>query len=368
MPIFKIIDTDAACTPAFLAAWRTLSERARIANPFWDPDFCLPAIAVLAPGAIQLATLSDSGGALKALAPFSLNRTMMLGPKVAMLWTHDYIPLTSPLIDPDDDTAFETLISGIALASASPVIATHLKDYSRLGKISKNRLLSLIISEHSRAAIKSSQSGEEYRRTALSRQRRQGLERRLRRLKERTAHLGALEIELCTQPKAIAAELEAFLRLENASWKGQHKTALLSNANHAALARDAITRLAARNMASIATMKAGETLVASLLLCHLDRKVFSWKIAFDETYREYSPGAQLMARFMDSILNGQDHFELDSCTAPDNTIANALWGNREIIKTVIFASPQQSTRAHLIQRAEQIKHHAKRAARALIRI
>ena len=364
--MFQIIDNDTTFTPQFVANWRTLSERARIPNPFWDPDFCIPAMSLAPPNTIKIATITKTDGSLAALVPFTLKRMMKVGPKIAALWTHDYIPLGTPLVTTDDETAFQSLLHGIMNETGSPLLAYDLKQFTELGTLSSDMIATHVINEGNRAALKSTEAGEIYRRQTLSKQRRQGLDRRFRRLKERTAHLGKLEIDLCRDPEIIPSRFEAFMRLEKIGWKGGNKTALLNNEKHAAFARAVALNLANRRSAMVATLKAGETVLAALTLFKINGEAFSWKTTFDENYKECSPGTQLLARFADPIMGDGDSFLLDSCAAPNNEIANAIWGERVLVQNVIFSKPAQSALASAIKRTEQLKQQTKQTAKSII--
>ncbi|MEP2943099.1 MAG: GNAT family N-acetyltransferase [Hyphomicrobiales bacterium] len=365
-PMFQIIDDKAALSPQFVAAWRALSERAYVPNPFWDPHFCIPAMTLATPGTIKIATLTNPDGSLAALAPFTLKRVMKVGPKVAVLWTHDYIPLGTPLIAAADETAFQSLLLGIMNETGSPLLAYALKQLPKLGTLSKDIIATHVINTHHRAALQSSEPGETYRRATLSKQRRQGLDRRFRRLGERTAHLGKLEIDLCRDPEIIPSRFEAFMRLEQVGWKGGNNTALLSNKLHADFARDAALKLAQRQSAMVATLKAGETVLAALTLFQINGETFSWKTAFDNNYKECSPGTQLLARFADPVMGCGEPFRLDSCAAANNEIANAIWGERVCVQNIIFSTPSQSTQANAIKHAEQLKQQTKQKLKSIL--
>lgn len=367
-PMFQVINYNAALPLQFVAAWRTLSELSRVPNPFWDPDFCIPAMALVAPDTIKIATLTNPDGSLAALAPFTVQRLMKFGPKVATLWTHDYIPLGTPLVATDNEQAFEALLNGIVTETGAPLLANDLKQMQKLGTISKDIISTHIINTHQRAALKSTQPGEIYRRTTLSKQRRQGLDRRFRRLRERTTHLGTLEIDLCRDPELVPSRFEAFMRLEKIGWKGGNRTALLSNESHATFARNAALNLAARRSAMVATLKAGETVLAALTLFQINGETFSWKTTFDENFSACSPGTQLLARFADPIMGNGESFQLDSCAAPNNEIANTIWGEREIVQNVIFSTPAQSALATTLKHTEQLKQGTKQTAKSLLNL
>ena len=117
----------------------------------------------------------------------------------------------------------------------------------------------------------------------------------------------------------------------------------------------------------VATLKAGETVLAALTLFQINGEAFSWKTTFDENYKECSPGTQLLARFADPIMGNGEKFSLDSCAAPNNEIANAIWGEREIVQNIIFSTPAQSALASVIKYSEQLKQRAKQIAKAILK-
>lgn len=363
--IVHIIDNSAALTPQFVSEWRALSESARVPNAFWDPDFCIPAMT-LEPNKVKIAALRNKAGAMKALAPFTMERVMKVGPKVACLWTHDYIPLGTPLVSADDDQAFSTLIDGIMRETGTPVIAEELKALSKLGSLANKPIESHVISQHQRAALHSDLSGEDYRKQTLSKQRRQGLDRRYRRLIERTKHLGPLEIDLCRDADLVPSRFEAFMRLEKIGWKGGNKTSLLNNETHATFARSIALKFAQRQSAMVATLKAGETVLAALALFKINGEVFSWKTTYDENYKNCSPGTQLLARFADPIMGKGEMVKLDSCAAPHNDIANTLWGERESVHNVVFSNKNHSAIASAIKHAQQLQQHAKATTKSIL--
>ena len=90
-PKFQVLAGNKMKEESFINTWRELSEHAIVPNPFFDPDFCLPAIDALAKGRISVATVYDGDGVLIALAPIWVSRFAHVGPKTAHIWTHDYI-------------------------------------------------------------------------------------------------------------------------------------------------------------------------------------------------------------------------------------------------------------------------------------
>lgn len=351
---------------AFVDAWRALSEQALVPNPFFDPDFCLPAIKRLDEERVKLAVIMDGDGSIIALAPFVLARFARFGPKVAEIWAHDYLPLSTPLVRHDCAGALEELLIGISTHSNAPVLVPLMKGLEAFAPLSSSFQMD-VLSTHERAAMESTLSGEEYRRQTLSKQRRQGLNRRYRRLAERTAHLGDLHIELCNDAEQVPSRFETFMRVEKLGWKGGNKTALLNVEDHAALGREAAFGFSQRGACYIATLRAGDTVLAALTLFKAKDTLFSWKTSFDETYAECSPGSQILSRFADPLMGLGEAVMLDSCAAPDNTLANAIWGERVEVQNVLFMPPAYKTAGTAIRNFLMLHNQARRTAKRLIR-
>lgn len=364
MPICRILSLEAASTPEFVAEWRRLSETAQVANPFFEPGFCLPAASALLPGRVRIAALVNGEGSLLALAPFTVGRFMHIGPKIAKFWTHGYIPLGTPLVTRDEEHAFEALVAGIADAERAPLFAADMKRLSELGPFS-DLLEKDTVSSHERAALRCALPGVAYRAHTLSKRRRQSLERRFRRLAETVAGAGALEIELCRDPALLPERFEAFMALEKTGWKGSAGSALLSDPAHADFARAAAAEFSRRGKFTVASLKAGKAVLAALALFEANGEVFTWKIAFDEAYSAYSPGVQLLARFADPLMAEGRLFVLDSCAAPGNEIANAIWSERERIEDIVFYRPGHRAAAKAVRRGLLLEAGAKRALRRL---
>ena len=76
----------------------------------------------------------------------------------------------------------------------------------------------------------------------------------------------------------------------------------------------------------------GQRVAMACNLCAGDG-IFCVKIAFDERWRRYSPGAQLVLDHV-SWFDGQDETWMDSCVQPDNELVNRLWPDSRGIATV----------------------------------
>ena len=111
----------------------------------------------------------------------------------------------------------------------------------------------------------------------------------------------------------------------------------------------------------------GDTILAALTLLKARGEYFSWKTSYDESFAECSPGNQMLARFADELMGQEGDVVLDSCAAPDNALANAIWSERVEIKDLLFALPSQKTAARTIGNMINLHRQAKQTAKSLIK-
>ncbi|MFT4099144.1 MAG: GNAT family N-acetyltransferase, partial [Rhodoblastus sp.] len=168
----------------------------------------------------------------------------------------------------------------------------------------------------------------------ISRQRRRTLGRLRRRLAERG--------ELTTRVIAGAAvedEMEAFFELEASGWKGRRGTALASSIRTLALARGFIRGLAREGRCKIARLDLDGAPVAAAVLVYAGETAFYWKMAFDERYAAYSPGAQLMVELSRTMLAEPDFALMDSCAEPGAQVVESIWKGRRRMADFLVGGP-----------------------------
>ncbi len=97
---------------ADLREWRRLADRALEPNPFFDPDFVLPAAEALG-ASVQLLVVRGAGG-WQACTPVTEQRGWRAIPLRGLVtWRHQYCFLGTPLVAGDDpDRALGALVEG----------------------------------------------------------------------------------------------------------------------------------------------------------------------------------------------------------------------------------------------------------------
>ena len=353
----------ALATPSegLAAEWAGLAGRAAEDNLFFHPDFALPAMRAFG-GGVRLAMVRGADGELIAAAPVTVTRLGRIAP-AARLWSHDYGPLGVPLIDRNQvETATAALIEGLASAASS--VSLVLPDMPLDGAIAAAARNAAgragrpvaVLDAHVRAMLQCRADGNADLRAALPARRRKEFARQMRRL----AELGPVAVETAREAHAVAARFEEFLTLEAAGWKGKRHTALASRAATAEFGRAVVRNRAASRTARIVSIRLGAEPIA-MVVCFVEgATAYTWKIAHDERYARFSPGAQLMLEVGQGFSAYGEVERIDSCAAADHPMIDHLWKDRLSVGTIVIGPVGGSTlhRLGLAAAAAEIKARA----------
>jgi CelD/BcsL family acetyltransferase involved in cellulose biosynthesis len=129
--------------------------------------------------------------------------------------------------------------------------------------------------------------------------------------------------------------VESFLELERSGWKGRGATAMAASPDHAEFFRDMTRSFATRGALELLFLEAdGKPVAAQCDLLAGDGH-FGFKIAYDERYRRFSPGRELLLRAIERFHETGREW-MDSCADPDSSFLNQLFPNRRTLMTSIF--------------------------------
>lgn len=342
-----------------------LAARAIEPNVFFNPRFLAPAMPRLEDREVRLAVIrdgTDERSRLRLLVPFSIEKPPIpLGAPVIRAWAHPFGPLGTPLVDGDDPVGvLEDFFAMLArphlnLPKVFAVPETYLDGpfAAALNAVAEARNLPLVVAHRlDRPFLQSDLDGEAYLRQSL----RTHHYREFRRLKRRLAERGRLEHHTARQPDEIRHGIETFLTLEASGWKGRERTAMAADRYRAAFAREAVHRLAERDLCRIHTLLLDEKPIASLVVFVESGMAYTWKTAYDEDYAAFSPGTLLMIEVTKSHLEDPNIMATDSCAAPDHPVMSRIWSERRAFGTfVVGLTPDSHRLAH--QAADQIQFY-----------
>jgi hypothetical protein len=169
--------------------------------------------------------------------------------------------------------------------------------------------------------------------------------REFRRLKRRLADKGVLEHVTARNSDDVRLGLETFLTLEASGWKGRRRTAMAVDRYRAAFAREAVNRLAERDMVRVHMLTLDGEPIACLIVFVEAGVAYTWKTAYDEAFSAFSPGTLLMIEVTRQHLDDPNIEVTDSCAVPDHPVMSRLWAERRRMGTVVLGIVPESDRA-----------------------
>lgn len=350
-----------------LGRWRELAARALEPNPFFEPDFVLPAAQRLDAVAVGLLVVTGPGGDWLACLPVtSVTRWRRLPVAALAAWRHIYGFLGTPLVTGDNPEETLAQLVGAALDDA-PRKRILVLDWLRADGPLAAPLESVLedrpgrhvtFEEFERAALERRPVGDYVEETKRPHHRRE-LKRLGRRLAEEMD--APLEVrDVSTDP----AMVDKFMELEASGWKGERGTAFAQVPGHDDFFRELTDKFRAQGRLQLLALAAGDRTAA--LKCNLlaGDEVFCFKIAFDDSLKRFSPGVQLEERMVSVFHDEMTQQRMDSCAAPDNTMINRLWPDRRPLVSYAIPTAGATGWASVrgVEAAFQVHNRLRRAA------
>ena len=343
-------------------------------NVFFNPRFLAPAMPRLEDREIRLAVIRDGdeeNSRLRLLVPLSVEKAPMpLGVPIMRTWSNPFGPLGTPLVDRDDPVGVIedcfTMLGRKHLqlprVFVMPEVRLDGPFATILRSFASNRDLTLVTTnEIDRPFLESNLEPDDYLRQAL----RSHHLREFRRLRRRLQEKGAVEYHVARSADEIRLGVETFLTLEARGWKGRERTAMAIDRFRAAFAREAVFRLAERDLCRVHTLTLSGQPIACLIVFIENGIAYTWKTAYDEAYAAYSPGALLMLDVTRTHLDDPNIEATDSCAVPDHPVMSRLWMERRKVGTMVIGLTPEADRAAR-QAASQL--HMYRETRNFARI
>jgi hypothetical protein len=166
--------------------------------------------------------------------------------------------------------------------------------------------------------------------------------KKLRQDWNRLTAIGAVEVVNDRSPGGAKQAFEAFLALEQASWKGAEGTALLSDPLDAAFARRLLQNLAEQGNASVALLRVNGGAIAAQVLMYCGTTAYTWKTAFSAGYAKYSPGTLLVDKITEELLSTPGIQAINSCAAEASFMGQLWAGRRNMVDMLFDLGPRKS--------------------------
>jgi CelD/BcsL family acetyltransferase involved in cellulose biosynthesis len=326
--------------PRHLAAWRELAGRAAEPNPFFEPEFLLPAARHLGGSQPRLLVVRGPDGEWLAAMPVAptlrLGRTRL---PVLHAWRSVHAALGTPLVARDavEPATRHLLERAFRVGRVGVVMLPWMGD----GGPVATGLLAALADRGGRPALRRSFERAVMRRSTLA----GGVEallgghhrRDLGRLGRRLGEQLGAPLEARDEGDRAGA-VDRFLAVEASGWKGQRGTAFAASRAHDAFFRELCDGFRAVGRLQMVTLGTPERTVS--LKCNLlaGDAVFFFKIAFDESFLHFRPGLQLEVRMLELFRDRMDQSWMDSCAAPRSPLFEHLWPERREIGSYVLAA------------------------------
>lgn len=312
--------------------WEALAARALEPNVFYEPWLMLPALErfhAALPIEVFAAFVRDGEGErLAALLPFQ--RRGRLFP-VRRLLRYYYCLLCTPLLDREFGEAGLREILQLLERDGGRYEFHHLSADGPVFALLSAQLAALearpVLGGVDRALLRPAGTAQAYAEGALSPKKRH----ELRRLERRLQELGTLQYDALGRDDDPAPWSEAFLRLEEAGWKGRAASAFACTPAGADFFRRICRSAHARGRLEMYALRLDDRPLAMLCLFTAQGGHYAFRTAYDETFQRYSPGLLLCYWHSCHVHERQDVAWVDSCADPRSELDNRLWSERRRI-------------------------------------
>jgi CelD/BcsL family acetyltransferase involved in cellulose biosynthesis len=170
------------------------------------------------------------------------------------------------------------------------------------------------------------------------------LDKRLDALERRLAEaLGPVSVVLHRNAEEADVWIGAFLALERAGWKGRAASALACCPSTTGLFREAIRHGQRIGAARLASLRAGDSIVAMTCWFVAEGRGYGFKMAYDEAWRRHAPGRLLMRRVA-RLLDAEAPLLFDTCNPP-GTPGDPFWPDRRELASFAVAIGGRTRRA-----------------------
>lgn len=335
-----------------LAAWEDLAKSALDPNPFYEPTYLLPAMEHLhdeEKPALLFLYVEDPAfrhgcRTLVGLFPIAISSNYHGAPvRTVRLWQYTYCPLCLPLIR--KELAEETLAEFVRWTKTKPfggrifVFERTAADGPLANMLSElliaNGRSTFVFDFYPRAILRKNNAStfDEYIGQALSGKHRKDL----RRIEKRLTDFGAVEYVDLKHESELPEWMNAFLDIENRSWKGREGTSFSNKAVDTNYFRESLTRAFHENRLMMLAVKLNGKFIAMKYNILSSSGSFAYKIAFDEKYSRFSVGVLLELENMRRLFSMPELRWMDSCAVANHPMINRLWTERRLIQSFIIS-------------------------------
>ncbi len=326
-------------------AWERLMDVAIHRNLMFDPDFLIPAFRHLADKSVRILVIEATPKnqphgtpVICGLLPLQTKRVYGLPLASLEIWLHEQCVDGTPLLRFDcAKQSLEFLIDFLAETEMTKLLSLPM--VSNSGEFA-NLLTDLLYARgikafqrdsFTRACFLPEADASTYFDLHVS----SSVQRTQRRLTRRLEETGELSVTCYCEADDSDSMLEQFLQVEASGWKAETGTALRSRPSSEGFFREMVTRSMHHGKLSFLAVELNGQPISMLCDLVAGDSRYSFKTAFDDNYKEYSPGMMAELRNIESMHDNGVTF-VDSCTLPNNETINRIWGGRIRFQSLVI--------------------------------
>ena len=368
----EVVESPGDLMP-WLGAWEGLSDVALESNAFYEPWFVLPALEHLRPVAKVFFVLvfeEDAAAGRRLCGIFPLEeRPRYYGLPILglRLWRHKYCPLCTPIIRADRAAAtIKTFLDWLFSSEAGYV--TMQFNFIRADGPFRQLLNEALAASgrpvfqdwlYGRALLEPAPDAATFLNAAIPAKKR----KELRRVERRLAELGRLEYDSLNATSKAESWISEFLELEASGWKGSRGSAIGSDTSDRRFFEEAALAAHGRGRLMMLALRLDGRAIAmkcNFLSCSGS---YAFRIAFDESFRDYSPGVLLELDNIRECHARADIPWMDSCALPGHPMIDHLWRQRRLVEHLTVSTGRSV--GDLLVSAKPLLRKAKRAYQQL---
>ncbi len=167
----------------------------------------------------------------------------------------------------------------------------------------------------------------------------------LKRLRNRLAEQGTVEMRSISSGDDVTSFVATFLELEAKGWKGKRGTALQLQAKQARLFQQVCEGLHANDRLRFWSLMLDGRPVAALFGMVEGDQAWLVKTAYDESFARFSPGVLLLMEVTEQLFADGKVRLADSCAMPGHPMIERIWRDRLDFADVLVAPAQVSALA-----------------------
>ena len=320
---FKSVVVNAEEAGKLLPKWLKLTAHTLESAGYNAPELVLPVLKHTHSASVLTV---QQGGDLHLAVPFQF------GISYNSSWKSPLTAAGTPHVVEDFK---EAAISEFIAAQTKPFLFQAIPiegPFSELLKMQSQRYA--ILESWSRACLRPVGTYENWLLSNFDQKRR----KEFKRLRSRLSELGELRTETLEKSTNADSFISDFLNLEASGWKGKQGTAIAADKDLTAGLREALQNLHAAGKLRFWSLQLTGKSIASLFAIVEGDQAWMGKIAYDESYAKFSPGALIILDCTQSFFAEPTIKQIDSSAIPNHPLIDRIWRDRLAMASV-FVGP-----------------------------